>query len=130
MTSSINTPITLINYNIYNGNINVNDAVKVSLHTPNLIIESFWVEIVDILNDGDYLCTIQNHLAQHHGVDYLDQIIIKKINIKEYKPFNQRFNVSQNLINETRLKLNEFRYRFHREPTLEEFMTFSNIQFI
>ncbi len=125
----VNVSYNLYSYNTHNElDVKKNDAVKITLTTPNLLKESFWVEIIDILNDGQLLCTIQNKLNNLQPVNYLDEIIINKCHIKEHKEKNKRFVLTPEIINMHREGLNDFVRRFGRIPTLDEFMDIYNVR--
>lgn len=119
----------LYKYNTNNNvDINIKDAVKVTLVTPNLIKESFWVEVIEILNNGELLCTIQNKLNEAQPVNYLDEIIIDKSHIREYKEKNKRFKITPEIREMYRNALYDFIIRNGRMPSLDEIMAEYNVR--
>lgn len=119
----------LLSYNTYNDqNIKIDDAVKISLKTKNLPIEHFWVSVKELLDNDNILCIVQNKLLFEQPINYLDEIIINKSNIKEYKEKNKRFILPDNykeIITKDYIKFIE---TFNRMPTMTEFEIFCNIK--
>jgi hypothetical protein len=119
------------NFVIYNTHLNteikINDAIKVTSKEDQK--ESFWCEVSEILNDGSILCSIQNRLVTDVPIDYLDNIIVFKKNIKEFKKEANRFNMTNTEINLMTELFHKFFDRFGRSPTETEFETYININF-
>jgi hypothetical protein len=125
MVSSIR--YILYNYNTNNNlDIKLGDMVKISLIMIDLIKESFWVKIIKILNNDELLCVIQNKLMEIQSINYLDEIIINKTHIKEYKEKIKSFEINPNIMNAYRNQLNYFIARNNRMPRTGEFMTIYN----
>lgn len=117
------------NYNTNNNiDVKIGDAVKITLNSLISFKETFWVEIIQILNNGELLCTVQNKLMNIQPVNYLDEIIINKSNIKEHTEKNKRFDITPETKNRYKTWLRSFIIINGRMPTQDEFMAIYNIQ--
>lgn len=127
--TQINNYNNFVIYNTYlNTEIKINDAIKVT--TKGNEKESFWCDVSEILNDGSILCSIQNTLVTNVPINYLDNIIVFKKNIKDFKKEANRFKMTNTEINLMAELFQSFIYRFGRRPTQKEFEIYININYI
>lgn len=127
--TQINNYNNFVIYNTYlNTEIKINDAIKVT--TKGNEKESFWCEVSEILNDGSILCSIQNTLVTNVPINYLDNIIVFKKNIKDFKKEANRFKMTNTEFNLMAELFQSFIDIFGRRPTHTEFETYININYI
>lgn len=116
-------------YDIYtNTLINKGDAIKVT-SIPQ--IESFWISVETIKDNGDLECKIQNNLCRPHLFKCGDIITItSKSYIKEHKQESVRFIVNEQNEKYIYVKYILFKIKYGREPIQNDLDKFINIQMI
>jgi hypothetical protein len=116
-------------YNIYiNIPINKGDAIKVT-SIPQ--IESFWLSVETIKDNGDLECKVQNNLHRPHLFKCGDiMTITSKSYIKEHKKESVRFIMNDQDKKDMYVKYILFKIKYGREPTQNDFDKYINIQMI
>ncbi len=113
----------------YNNEINgleINDAVKIT--SSNW--ESFWVEVSVIENNGKIIGKIINDLIRQHEYKVFDYIEFEFKHIKQVNKAINRTMPNEEQMSYFKDKIREFKQRNGRNPTLEEFSRYVNINII
>ncbi len=113
-------------YNNEISGLGINDAVKIT--SSNW--ESFWVEVSVIENNGKIIGKIINDLIRQHEYKVFDYIEFEFKHIKQVNKAINRSMPNEEQMSYFKDKIREFKQRNGRNPTLEEFSRYVNINII
>jgi len=92
--------------------VKVGDSVKIK----NIQGESFWVTVADVLHDGNFTGTVDNHLVLGSDYNFGDIVSFKEEHIRGHK--NTEIKKKQKLF--LSLVIHQLSSKLQRKPTVEE----------